>query len=351
MPRRIASGDFKAMVEHAPEAIIVYDFERFLYLNAFAAERLGADAESLVGQPVMKFVHSSSRELVATRLRRLAETGVAGPPLDVRFVATDGTEIPAEVVSVLIQFDGRKAVLGMIRDISKRAEAESALRESEERFANAFMYSPHGMAFVGLDGRWLSANESLCDMLGYTEKELTDLSFQAITHPDDLPADLDQLSRLIAGEVNSYDRIKRYYRKDGRLIWVSLALSTVHDAAGKPIYFVEQIQDITRQREMEAENARAQRLAGIEEATIAVAHEMNNVLTALQMNAELLATDARPDEIPEIASEILSASTRISAIVKRLRDVGDAKSVTYLGSQKMLDLSEEPATKDPRKRK
>jgi PAS domain S-box-containing protein len=339
MSTALKSGDFKAMIDCAPEAIIVYNFETFLYLNPFAAERLGADAQSLVGQPIMQFVHPDSRESVITRLRQLVGTGDAGPPMEVRFVSRSGTIIPSEIVSVPITIDGEKAILGFIRDISKRAEAERALRESEERFGNAFKYSPHGMAIVALDGRWLRANKSLCEMLGYSEDELREISFQTVTHPDDVPVDLENLRRLISGEINSYNRVKRYYRKDGRLIWVSIAVSAVHNTAGDPIYFVGQIQDITAQREMEEQSLRAQRVAGIAETTIAVAHEMNNVLTVLTMNAELLAQDATPGEIPEIASEILDASNRIAGIVQRLRNVSNPQSIEYLGEKKMLDLS------------
>jgi len=339
MPPALKSGDFKAMIECAPEAIIVYNLDTFLYLNPFAAERLGAAAQSLVGQPIMQFVHADSKELVIARLRQLVGTGEAGPPMEVRFVSRSGTVIPAEIVSVPITVDGQKAILGFIRDISKRAEAERALRESEERFGNAFKYSPHGMAIVALDGRWLRANRSLCEMLGYSEDELHELSFQTVTHPDDIPGDLEHLYRLISGEINSYHRVKRYYAKDGRLIWVSIAVSAVHNAAGDPIYFIGQIQDITAQREMEEQSLRAQRLAGIAETTIAVAHEMNNVLTVLTMNAELLVEGATPEEIPGIASEILDASNRIAAIVKRLRNVSNPQSIDYLGEKKMLDLS------------
>ena len=339
MPTALESGDFKAMIDCAPEAIIVYNFETFLYLNPFAAERLGADAQSLVGQPIMQFVHPDSKEGVITRLRQLAATGQAGPPFEVRFVSRSGEVIPSEIVSVPITVHGQKAILGFIRDISKRLEAERALRESEERFGNAFQYSPHGMAIVALDGRWLRANKSLGVMLGYSEDELREISFQTVTHPDDVAADLENLRRLVSGEINSYNRVKRYYRKDGRLIWVSIAVSAVHNAAGDPIYFVGQIQDITAQREMEAQSLRAQRVAGIAEATVAVAHEMNNVLTVLTMNAELLAHDATPEEIPEIAAEILDASNRIAGVVQRLRNVSNPQSIKYIGEEKMLDLS------------
>jgi PAS domain S-box-containing protein len=345
------SIDYRMMIESAPEAIIVYTPEKFLFLNQFAATRLGSDPESLLGHAILEFVHPDSVPVVVDRIRQLLKTGEAGPPLQVRFVSKTGQAMPAEIVSVPIMFDGQKALLGLIRDTTRRIEVESALRESEEKFANAFRQSPNGMSFVDPNGRFTKVNRAWCEMLGYTEDELLNLRFADITHPEDVGIDLDQLERLLRRQISSYHRIKRYIRKNGDMIWVSLAVSAVHDAEGKPIYFIGQMQDITSQRAKEEARASAQRRAGITETTIAVAHEMNNVLTVLMMNAELLAHDATPDEIPEIAAEILSAANRISATVQRLRQVGDPGSVEYLGEEKMLDLSPKPVKKRTRKAK
>lgn len=327
------------MIESAPEGIIVYTPEKFLYLNSFAAERLGADKDSLVGQPIMEFVHPESVPAVVERIRGLSAPALAGVPLDVRFVARDGTVIVAEIVSVPIVFEGQRAILGLIRDISRRVDAEQALRESEERFGNAFRHSPHGMAFVSPEGKWLKINRALSDMLGYSEDELLHRPFVDITHPDDVATDLEHLRRLVAREVSNFARIKRYRHKDGRFIWVSLAVSVVNDAGGKPAYFIGQMQDVTLQKEMQERSLEAQRVAGVAETAIAVLHEMNNILTILVMNAELLAQDATPEEVPELAGEILSATRRIGATIQRLKDVASLKSVEYLGETKMLDLS------------
>lgn len=336
------SIDYRTMIESAPEAIIVYTPEKFLFLNKFAARRLGADASSLMGKPIMEFVHPDSVQAVVERIRELTKAGDAGPPLEMNFVSRTGEVMPAEIVSVPIIFDGKPALLGLIRDISKRAAVERDLRESEEKFSNAFRQSPHGMAFVDTEGRFITANRALCEMLGYSEDQLLNLRFAEITHPDDVAVDLEQLQRLVRREIGSYHRIKRYIRKDGSVIWVSLGVSAVHDPAGEPIYFIGQMQDITAQREKDEARANAQRRAGITETTIAVAHELNNVLTVLMMNAELLANDATQEEIPEIAAEILAAANRIAATVQRLRQVEDPPSINYLGAEKMLDLTPKP---------
>jgi len=344
-----SNNQFQAIIEAAPDAIIVYTAEKFLYLNRFAAQRLGAEPSELVGQPIMSFVHPDSVPVVMQRIHDIFGSSGPGEPLEVKFRSRTGEVILAEIVTVPIEFDGQAARLGFIRDVSRRAETERALRESEELFANAFRMSPHGMIFVNPAGRFTRVNRAFCEMLGYSEDQLLVLTFADVTHPDDVAIDLDQLRRLMAGEISSYHRIKRYIRKDGRLIWVSLAVAAVHDSGGEPIYFVGQVQDITLQRRLEDDRANAQRRAGITEAAIAVAHEMNNVLTVLMMNAELLAHDATPDEVPELASEILSAANRISATVQRLRTVVDAPAIEYLGEKKMLDLSAKSTKKRVKK--
>src|SRR3954462_13261391 len=96
------SIDYRMMIESAPEAIIVYTPEKFLFLNEFAAARLGSDPASLIGQPIMGFVHPESVPIVVERLKQLATTGESGPPVEVRFVSRTGDVIPAEIVSVPI---------------------------------------------------------------------------------------------------------------------------------------------------------------------------------------------------------------------------------------------------------
>jgi diguanylate cyclase (GGDEF)-like protein/PAS domain S-box-containing protein len=125
------------------------------------------------------------------------------------------------------------------------------LAESVAQFQSAFEYAAIGMALVALDGRWLRANRSLCTLLGYSEAELRAIDFQAITHPDDLAADLGHIRRLLTGEVASYQLEKRYYHKQGQLVWTSLSVSLVHTAAGAPLHFVSQIQDISERKQVE----------------------------------------------------------------------------------------------------
>ncbi|MDA8483700.1 PAS domain S-box protein [Pseudomonas resinovorans] len=129
------------------------------------------------------------------------------------------------------------------------------LAASETRFRDAMDHSAIGMALVGLDGRWQRVNHALCEMLGYDEAELSALSFQDVTHPDDLAGDLELVREIIAGRRHSYRLEKRYLHKSGREIWGLLAVSLVRDHEGEPLYFISQIEDIDRRKRAEEREA------------------------------------------------------------------------------------------------
>jgi PAS domain S-box-containing protein len=131
------------------------------------------------------------------------------------------------------------------RELTERKQAEEALRESEERFRSTFQNAPIGMAHVGLDGRWLRVNDTLCQITGYSRGELLTKTFGDITHPDDLGKSWAHLQSLLAGEFSTYSMEKRYLRKDGSLVWVEITISLRRDEAGQPLYFIGAIEDIT----------------------------------------------------------------------------------------------------------
>ncbi len=151
---------------------------------------------------------------------------------------------------VVTQLAVRRQVAALAAEVAERRKLEATLRESEERFRNAFEDAAIGMAVVALDGRWVRVNRALCDIVGYTPEELLVTDFQAITHPDDLYNDLDQVRRVVAGELTTYQMEKRYVHNDGRTVYVLLAVSLIRGVAGEPLYFVSQIQDVTARKQV-----------------------------------------------------------------------------------------------------
>lgn len=134
----------------------------------------------------------------------------------------------------------------------------AALQDSEERFRLAFEEAPIGVALVGTDGRFMRVNNVLCEMVGYSPDELTGLTFQAITHPDDLDLDLALMQQLARGQIPRYQLGKRYVRKDGSLVDIMLSGSVVRGPDGAPIYYIAQIEDITQRKRIEEKRSRSE---------------------------------------------------------------------------------------------
>jgi PAS domain S-box-containing protein len=142
----------------------------------------------------------------------------------------------------------------MIKVIQKPREGHKkiqAARGGEAWFRAIFENAAIGIARVAPDGRWLDVNQRLCDIVGYTREELMTKTFGDITHPDDLESDWNQARRLLAGEIENYSMEKRYYRKDGSIVWVSLTVSVTRKADGSPDYFVSVVEDISARKQAE----------------------------------------------------------------------------------------------------
>jgi diguanylate cyclase (GGDEF)-like protein/PAS domain S-box-containing protein len=159
---------------------------------------------------------------------------------------------PSAIPGTEVAHEGRPAGLRLPapREDAPRWEPGDG-REARERFERAFADAPIGMALVGLNGRFLRVNGSLCKMLGLDEEALLASSFQDITHPADLDVDLAQVRRLVDGEIPGYSLEKRYRGAAGEWIWALLSVSLVRDEHGRPAYFISQIVDISERKRAE----------------------------------------------------------------------------------------------------
>jgi len=135
----------------------------------------------------------------------------------------------------------------------QRKQAEAALSASEARFRQTYELAATGIANVSLDGRFLRVNRRLCEILGYSERELLGRSAKDISHPEDRDAADAQRARLRRGELESLRLEKRYLRKDGTVVWVSVTIALARSAEGEPQYEISVMEDVTERKEREAE--------------------------------------------------------------------------------------------------
>lgn len=135
----------------------------------------------------------------------------------------------------------------------ERKRVHDSLRESEQRFSNAFHFAGIGMALVSPDGRWIKVNPALCRFFGYTAEELMFRTVEELTCCDDRLKDQALRRKLLAGEIDSYQTEKRYRTQRGDIVWATVSQSLVRTAEGQPLYFVAQIEDLSERKRLEQE--------------------------------------------------------------------------------------------------
>ncbi|EOL8965616.1 diguanylate cyclase [Cronobacter dublinensis] len=173
-------------------------------------------------------------------------------------------------------------------------EERKLITESETRFRNAMEYSAIGMALVSTEGSFLQVNKALCTFLGYTPEQLASMSFQQLTYPEDLHADMALVEKLLNGEMNNYSLEKRYYTRAGDVVWALLAVSIVRQRDGSPLYFIAQVEDITDLKRTEWVNKRLME-------RITLANEAGGIgIWEWELGTDVIAWDQRMFELYEV---------------------------------------------------
>ena len=175
-----------------------------------------------------------------------------------QLVAPDGSE-EYHLRNMYPLFNGQgefEMAIGYGLNITDRVVAEQELKTSRDTFSAAFNYSGIGMALLSPEGKWVDVNKVICYITRYTKEELLQLTFQDITYPDDLDVDVGLVKQMLKREISNYSLEKRYITKDNRIIWVLLTVSLVCNSDGTPRFFIAQVVDITRRKELADENSR-----------------------------------------------------------------------------------------------
>lgn len=217
------------------------------------------------------------------------------------------------------------------QDVTEIKRNKQLLEESRQTFKNAFEYSAIGIALVSPEGRWLDVNQAVCSMLKYSKEELLLCTFQEITHPDDLAADLKYVEMLLTRQLDTYQMEKRYLKKNGEIVWAQLSVSLVwHNE--KPSFFISQIVDISaekqliediKQKNTELEKANKElknHLNQITEFNSIIGHNLRGPATSLINLAEFLEENDNEQDRNFLLPKVKTTSISILNTLNDLRD-------------------------------
>ncbi len=326
---RESEARFRAVFDDAGIGIALGDTEgRVLEVNPALQRMMGYPAHELRTLEPGVITHPDDREPD----RALYAEVLAGRrdqyALEKRYLHREGHVVWARLTTSLIRGAAGEPryLMSLVEDVTAQRQAQEALRASEAQLRAMFDEAPIGVALLDMRGRLVRSNAALQQMLGYAGEELAMMEFSALTHPDDIAADWELFGELVAGERGEYQLEKRYFRKDGSMLWGHLSVSLVRDAGGEPRYAVGMVENVTEhkaaERALEHSQAlllQAQKMEAVGRLAGGVAHDFNNMLTAIRGNAELLLMDTPPDDPRRLdLEEIQHAANRSADLTRQL---------------------------------
>ncbi|MGH7321738.1 MAG: GAF domain-containing protein [Candidatus Rokuibacteriota bacterium] len=339
---RSARDFLQSITENSADAIVTTDVHgRITYFSPGAQEIFGFRSEEVLGRLVADYYVSGQEEARAVMQRLKAEGRIRNYETAMRGAGGGWIAVNTSISLLRDPSGAIVGTLGIIKDLTERRRTEEGLRESEERFRSAFEYSEIGMALQGVDGRYLRVNRALCEMVGYAESELLEMTWQSLTHPEDL--DTEDSQRLRSWSNRAYQIEKRYLHKQGHPVWVLANVSLVRARDGAPLYFIAQIQDVSERKraeevrqELEAQLRQSQKMEAVGRLAGGVAHDFNNLLTVIRGRSDLLLLQLQPDAPLRRHVELLrQTADRAATLTQQLL----AFSRKQMLQPKILDLN------------
>ncbi|MGE5659876.1 MAG: PAS domain S-box protein [Actinomycetota bacterium] len=256
-----SEGRLQAILDKAPALIYLKDLEnRYQLVNQKFLEVFNLTKNQIIDQKFQEFLspeidrvfqENERRTLTALQSQEFEEKilhpdGIFHTYLSIKFPLTNLAKISYGICSIST-------------DITHRKQIENALRESEQRFRRIFEDAPFGMAIISLNYQIFRANPMLCQMVGYTEEELTSLSLGELTYPNDIQHKLQAELDLIP-ENAPYKIEQQFINKNQQIFWVMLTLSLIREPAETPCYYLAMLEDITKRKQAEAELKKSENL-------------------------------------------------------------------------------------------
>ncbi len=230
---------------------------RILSVNRFGAEHLGYRRDELLGASVLLMSDPADHPTVLDQLRICTENPLQTFAWEIGKVRKDGSRLwVKERARSIVDGQGRITILIVCEDMTERKLAEDALRASELRLQRFVAEAPIGLVILDNQRRLLSANKAFCALTGYGEEDLIGRTYDLYTHPDDLPKNLTLAEAFYRSEQPQYTLEKRYVRKSGDTIWVSVKATHMELPNHPGPLLLAVVQDVTERRRAAEERER-----------------------------------------------------------------------------------------------
>ena len=251
---RASEERFRVTFEEAPVGMAIAVGDGVIVrANRAVCRMSGYTQEELIGRHVRDVTHPDDRELSGPLVKQFLAGQIPSFTLEKRYLRKDGQPFWAQATTTAARGpDGKIAfVLGVVEDITDRKQAEEALRQSERRFRNYFEQGLIGMAVTSVDKRWLEVNDRLCEMMGCSKEELLQRTWTEITFPEDLEPNYRLFDQLLAGTIDHFTLNKRYFKKDGSILYATIHTRAFREEDGTIDHIVTLVEDITARKRAE----------------------------------------------------------------------------------------------------
>ncbi len=242
---------YKLLFDSTQDSIFISDFEtgKIIKVNSKAIDSFGYSEEELLSLSFYDINGLKKTGKIPYFLDELIKKG----SLLFEHVQKkkDGTLVPVEIRSCLCNWENKRVIQSIVHNISERKRIEQKLSRSEQKFRFLFESSVIGHAVVNLENKFVYVNEKASRILGYSVKELEQLSIEQITYEQDRENSSRLMRELVSGKINHFNTDKRYVRKNGRTVWVNTTLSLFKESEQSPTLMISQMIDISSRKRTE----------------------------------------------------------------------------------------------------